>query len=465
MTIAAFGAFCVMAQPIWTLAVLTGILVLGIFLTKPKIAVGMTVVTVMFGTTVETATSLSILGFADELLILLSLAVFVTLRLYRGQLLRSLPGSKWLLLYVLIGALSCLVRDVPAGAAIQSLFLTLKGFILAFAVAQLDWDGRDIRKMVKPAMGVLIAVLVASVINLAVPGIWTDLFGRTSAGVSYRLGLPSLIGPFDHPFAYGQFMALAIAALIAYRMNIKKNVWSGVLLTVSIMGVLLSFRRKAIAAAATAALSARLLSPGKRLSTALGVVLVAPLALVVGWDSLTSVVQFTYDEYFLNPSETARTLMYRDSVALSLAYFPLGAGFSRFGSFTASQIYSPEYVALGYNFIYKMGPGDKGGFLSDTFWPAILGESGIFGTIAFILALFFLGRTGHTLVRSTSDPYVRWAGIVSVSWFIEFAIESIAAPSFNSPPLFALLFALAGVCTSLLHGQQTHVCRQGLAIK
>lgn len=454
MIAAAVGAACILVQPVLT-AVLVGAFVIAwLFLFRPKVAVGATVLTIMFGTSVETATGLAVIGWADELLIGAAVVFCVGMRWLRGDPLRSLPGAKWLLVYVLFGLLSCLARDAPLDIGLKSLLLTIKGFIFAFAVAQLNWTSRDVKRMVKPAACVMIFVLIASAVNLVMPGLWTAFLGRASAGVSYRLGFPSLIGPFDHPFAYGQFMALAIAALVAYRANVRKSPGSSVLLVGAMLGVLLSFRRKAIVAAAAAALSARSFTPGKRLSTSLSMFVVLPLALLVGWDSLSSVVQFTYNEYFLNPTETARTLMYRDSLALSLAYFPLGAGFGRFGSFTASQEYSPEYVNLGYPFIYRMGPGDKGGFLSDTFWPAILGEAGIFGLIAFCLALFFLAKTGHSLIRTTSDPYVRWIGVVSVAWFIEFAIESVAAPSFNSPPLFALLFASAGIAASLLAAER-----------
>lgn len=456
MIAAAVGAACILVQPFSTVVLIGAFVVACLFLLRPKIAIGVTVLTVMFGTSIETATGLAAIGSADELLIGAAVVFCVGMRLLRGDAVRSLPGAKWLMLYVLCGLISCFIRDVPLDIGLKSLFLTIKGFIFAFAVAQLDWSSRDLKRLVKPAAGVMVLVLIASVVNLLIPGPWTAFLGRASAGVSYRLGLPSLIGPFDHPFAYGQFMALAIAALVAYRANVRKSFGSSVLLVGATLGVMLSFRRKAIVAAAAAALSARAFSPGKQLSTALSVVIFLPLALLVGWDSLTSVIQFTYNEYFLNPSETARTLMYRDSLALSLAYFPFGAGFGRFGSFTASQEYSPEYVDLGYTFIYKMGPGDKGGFLSDTFWPGILAESGIIGLVAFCLALIFLAKTGYALIRITSDPYVRWAGVVCVAWFIEFTIESIAAPSFNSPPLFALLFASAGIVSSLIETEGGH---------
>lgn len=437
-----------LVAPSLTVAAIAGVVGILVFFAKPKFAAGASIVLILFGSALPTATGIDMLGYLDEALVMLSLTAFTCLRLMKHRNVRALPGQWWIALYLLIGVASGIARDVPFILAAQSSFLMLKGFIFAFAIAQLDWDAKDIRKLVKPAVWVIVLTLVMCLINLAIPAQWFSTFGRASK-LDFRLGLPSLMGPFDHPMALGQFMALATVAIVAYRANIGKSGLSTALLIGTFVGALLSFRRKAIVAMIVAGTSAMMLTPGRKVGTAMGIVFVAPILLLAGWDSLSSIIGFTYEEYFGNVEETARTLLYRDSFLLAAAAFPLGVGFGRFGSFLASQQYSPEYIALGYPSIYRMGIGENSGFLSDTFWPAILGESGFLGLIAFTIGLVVLAKHGKKLASSDQDPYVRWIGIVSVAWFVEFVVESIAAPVFSTPPMFVLCFGAAGIVVSL----------------
>lgn len=441
--------------PTATILLLAAVAATLLFWGRPKLAAGISVVAVLLGSGLSVATGRDQLGYLDEAVVLMSLAAFTSTRILQRQRIRALPGQTWILLYLILGAIGGIIREVPFLLAAQSSFLILKGFIFAFALAQIDWSANDIRKMVKPGAWVIVFALAMSLINLAIPEQWLDLFGR-SPRVDYRLGLPSLMGPFDHPLVFGQFMALTAVAIIAYRANVKKSFISGALLIGTIFGSILSWRRKAIVAMIIAGVAALSITPGKKVSTTVRVIFIAPLVILLGWDSLMTVTDWTYEQYFANVEETARTLLYRDSFIIAAAAFPFGVGFGRFGSFLASQEYSPEYIALGYPHVYRMGAGAEGGFLSDTFWPAILGEAGYLGLAAFTIGLVVLARQGKKLADTSNDPHLRWIGIVSVAWFVEFAVESVAAPVFNSAPLFVLCFGAAGVVVSLVAQQQAH---------
>lgn len=451
--LAAFLGVLVVWQPLAAAVVILGLAALAVFALRPKLGVGLAVLSILFGSGLPTITGIEVLGYLDEIMVAVPLVFFTARRVLRREGLRKLPGTLWILLYLTAGFVSSGLRDVPFEMAAQSSFLMLKGFFFAFAVAQLDWEPADVRKFVKPAAWVVSIILLLSVINFAIPAIWAGIFSRRSTGVDYRLGLPSLIGPFDHEFAYGQFMAIAAVAILAYRINVKKGRGSAILLAGTFLGLILSFRRKAIGAALGALFVVRTITPGSRTGTVLATILLVPVAVFIGWDSITSIVDATYQQYFDGNTEAARTILYRDSVILAIAAFPFGVGFGRFGSFMASQEYSPEYIALGYPNIYGLAPGERGPYLSDTFWPAIVGEAGVIGVIGFAAAVFVLARQGFKLSRSTEDPYVRWAGVVLVAWFIEFTIESLAAPVYNTPPLFGLLFGLAGVVVALVAQQ------------
>lgn len=455
---AAFAAVAVVVlvvleNPLIAFATVGGLLALWLYSAKPKIGAAVSVIGILFGSGFATSTGVGALGYLDEALVILPAVVFPGLRLLRQLPPRWLPGLGWIAVYVMLGSVSSIVNDVPTLLAAQSTFLVLKGFLFAFAVAQLDWTPDDVKKAARCGAIVLAIVLAVSVVNFLIPEVWTSIFSRRSKGIDYRLGMPSLIGPFDHEFAYGQFMALSAVAVLAYRSNVQKGLASAVLLAGSFLGLVLSFRRKAIAAALTALLSVRILTPGKRTSAFVAAVLALPIVAIVSWDAVSSVVDATYTEYFTDPTKTARTRFYADGAALAMQSFPFGVGFARFGSYMAGEEYSPEYVKLGYNLVYGLAPGDRGPYLSDTFWPAIAGESGWFGLMAFALALVAMARVGLKLIKASEDKYVRWAGVVLAAWVVEFTVESIAAPVFNTPPIFALLFGAAGLAASLLAQQ------------
>lgn len=267
--------------------------------------------------------------------------------------------------------------------------------------------------------------------------------------VSYRLGIPSLTGIFDHPLGLASVMGMAFLAILSYRRIVERSVLSLVLLlTTGVVGIL-TFRRKSIASVAIVAVGSRLVLPGKRTRFMILLVMLVPLALLLGWAPLTEVVVNTYNEYFSNIGATARTTMTIDSAILAVAAFPLGVGLGRFGSAVASSNYSPVYEELGYTRIYGMGPGERGGFLADTFWPSILAETGFFGLLLYFAGLILAVYPGWKLMRQSSQPYMQWIGTVSVAWMGQMLIESAVAPVFTGPPMFGLVFGAAGIAAAL----------------
>lgn len=106
------------------------------------------------------------------------------------------------------------------------------------------------------------------------------------------------------------------------------------------------------------------------------------LAVVIGWDQFVA--------YFMTEGY-ARTELTRASIEVAFDYFPLGAGFATFGSnVTASApYYSSLYYEYGLSDVWGLTP-DGATFLSDTFWPIILGQFGLFGLLVFLLLLFAL---------------------------------------------------------------------------
>ncbi|ROZ62215.1 hypothetical protein EDL96_11040 [Kocuria soli] len=417
-------------------------------LVHPKIAAGVIVAITMLSQTIQTVTGVNALGYGDELGVILAVVLFAGRRLYLRGSIRLHPSMWFFGAFAVLGMVSSVVNGVPLSTMTTGAFLFLKGPALWFAVAQLDWRREDLPNVAKAGAGFVMFVLATCVVNVVMPGPWNAWIGRMET-ITERAGFTSLTGPFDHPVGLGTTMSMAFLAILLYRHFVKKSALNTALLVGTGLACIAAFRRKSIAAGAVTALGMRAVLPGPKAMYLTALAVLVPVALVVGWEPLMTVVSSTYQEYTADVTETARVRMTLDAISLTLAAFPLGVGFGRFGSFTAGEQYSPLYEDFGYQWIYGMGPGERGGFLSDTFWPAPLAETGILGAVCYAAALFLLAVTGWRLMHHSSWAHVRWIGGVTVAWFATLGIESVVAPVFVSPPMFALPFVVAGVATAL----------------
>ncbi|NHU85405.1 hypothetical protein GWK18_07340 [Kocuria sp. JC486] len=424
------------------------VLITAAFL-HPKVTAGVLVILTMLSQTIQTVTGAPAMGYFDEVGVLLALALFVGHRLYVHGTVRWYPAMWFFVAFAGLGLVSSVFEAVPLAVTATGAFLFLKGPLFGFALAQLDWRVDDIPRVARFGAGVVIFILITALINAAAPSAWNSFIGRVST-VSERGGMSSLTGPFDHPVGLGTTMSMAFLAVLLYRHLVRKTWFNLGLMVATGLACIAAFRRKSIAAATVTAIGMRAVLPGHKAMYYTALVILVPVALILAWEPLTAVVQGTLQEYTANVSETARVRMTIDGFALALTAFPFGVGFGRFASFTASDNYSPLYEDLGYQRIYGMGPGELGGFLSDTFWPAPIAETGLLGALCYAGALYLLCVPAWRMMRRANHSLLRWVGAVTVAWFVTLTVESVVAPVFVSPPMFALPFVAAGMCAALV---------------
>ena len=109
--------------------------------------------------------------------------------------------------------------------------------------------------------------------------------------------------------------------------------------------------------------------------------LVAIVILLIAWD------QISY--YYIEIDGSARKVLNETSVKIAKDYFPIGTGFGTFGSYYSAKEYSPIYALYGIDNVYGLTV-DRSNFVSDTFWPMIIGQFGIIGTISYIIIIFII---------------------------------------------------------------------------
>ena len=71
------------------------------------------------------------------------------------------------------------------------------------------------------------------------------------------------------------------------------------------------------------------------------------------------------------------------SVSIKIANnnFPFGSGFASFASSMSNTYYSPLYYTYDLNEVWGLGGGNYYAYISDTFWPTVVGQFGWFGLL------------------------------------------------------------------------------------
>jgi hypothetical protein len=433
-------------QPVPVLVLVLGAPVLAWGWMRPKRFVAAAVVACLFAKTAAQVSGIAAVDFLDEGAIAASLAVCLGPRLLGGQPIRTFPGLGWFTAFGLLGVGSAVAADVPFVVLASGAALAMKGILLALAVAQLQWSSADVRRLARGGVAVLLFIIACSLVNLAIPQTWQATVGNIPQ-VSYRAAIPSLIGPFVEPGTLGIMSALGFLAVVAWNTTMGATRFTWLLSAGMALVAVFSFRRKTWLGMMGSFLwlSSR---AGRSGVFATAVATVAGI-LVVFWSALLNALQALVSTYVDQSQGTAaRTLMTRDSFFVAMDYFPLGAGFGRFGSDTASEFYSPLYLERGYQNVW--GLSERAGnalFLTDTMWPAILGETGVLGLLVFLLALVAVFRRLRRL--SVDDaPIARWLGLTGIAWIFQYLLESTGNPVFVSPPSYVPLFFLIGLLGS-----------------
>jgi hypothetical protein len=429
--------------PLPTLGAAAGIAVLFVAMAAPRTMVGLTVIGVLFVRPLVHLVPVDVVGSLDEALVAICVVTLPLRRLIDRKPLRAFPGQWWFAVFVATGLLSGVMVGVEPSTLLLGAVVSSKGLMFAWAVAQVDWEERHLRAAAGVGAVVIVLCLLAAVGNMVMPAAWAGVMSNDGTN-EYRVGLPSLLGPFTHPLDLGQVMTLAFVAVLTWRSAVRRSAFTFCLLLGAGLATLLTFRRSAITSLVAAALwvKVKMRSVGVLVAAAAA----APVALVVLFQPLVAVVEFTYDDYIVGGNTEARTVLAVDSFEVAAANFPGGAGFGRFGSALAADRYSPEYIARGYEHIWGLGPGPgEGSFLTDTEWPAILGETGFFGAAAFLLGLATIWRVGRRIWSGQGSPVVRWTGLLVMGWTVSALITSTGNVVFTGPPSFGMYFGLVGV--------------------
>lgn len=454
------------AGPTWLPLGLTVALAVGGFIVWPVRTLALFIAFMIFVDTIELAAGDQI-SLTDEILV----PIFAAITLARQrQRIRSAvrpirDGA--VVTFVIAGIASSLLNGVPATVWVPGLALVVKGMAIFYVAMMLEISLHDLRWACGLFLGLGIVVLIAGFIELAMPGVFA-LTGLLPAVA--RAGLPAIKSLFYHPQLFGWFCAVIALQLVAHHVVFRRP-WMLALSLVFSVGTILSARRRSIVAL-VAGLAAGIGSEfflsrvelprrlRRWLPSTIGIVILG----IAFLPALSGLYTLTIENYVKSgaggiggPGSTpqlvedapARIALYTVSVQIARDEFPFGAGLGRYGSWISREHYSDLYRTYGLDRVFGLSPSNPQ-FITDTFWPEVLGETGAVGLLAYVVFLATLAvGLWRSLATAGSRPIVHAFVLGMLLIFAQSLVESIASAIFNSPSQAFLVMGGIGAAVGL----------------
>lgn len=138
-----------------------------------------------------------------------------------------------------------------------------------------------------------------------------------------------------------------------------------------------------------------------------------------------------YDQieyYFFEQDDSARQVLFVTAFEIANDHFPLGAGFGTYASHFSAQSYSPIYSLYHIQNTYGISKNNTS-FISDTFWPMIIGQFGYIGSICYAISLIII----IIKLQKNFKKEDKYTYIAKVTAFAYLIIASTSESAFVNP--------------------------------
>ncbi len=256
------------------------------------------------------------------------------------------------------------------------------------------------------------------------------IFNVFESGTRYGINVAKLF--YSHSTFFANACAVIVFVLILIRGKISRFelyfFWACTLMC-------LSLRSKAIGAVTFFVIAYVMIFVLKKKFTLKSLVAFIPVIIAVAWEQI--------DYYFIsriggnNPN--ARTQLLVKSVSIANDHFPLGAGYATYNSYFSQYPYSSLYYTYDLSTIYGLTEKNSA-FVSDSFWPMIIGQFGWVGLILFALALLFLFIKIEKLRKIDMNLF-----FVGLCIFVYLGIYSTSGAAYVSPISIPMAILLGNI--------------------
>ena len=408
------------------------------------------------------------LRFIDEVAI--ALLIVTALIAHRQRLIIPRPGWREAALGVLFGAgiVSSLTNAVPLEVWVPGVVLLGKGFAFFYLVSSLEVRGAEVRRLGAATLAIGLFILALGIVELLAPPFAEGVLGVYP--IDQRRGPLQVVNSwFTHPAIYA-WLAGFLSLFLFARFIVLRQRWALALGLVVGAASILSGRRTpvislvvSLVAGASRELTSRGIAWRIWGAIAAGAVLIAVVTLPL----MGSFYQRTFEDYFGRPAYIAeifdfddrgrakriaqlqpRVALYAGSVAIAYDRFPLGAGVGRFGSQMSREVRSPVYREFKLHDVNGLRA-RRPIAVTDTFWPMILGETGVIGLLAAFAFFGLLFRDVWRAALPVGPPEVHAFALGALMIYVEALIRSAAAPAFVAPPIAYWVFGAVGLALAL----------------
>lgn len=341
---------------------------------------------------------------------------------------------------ILVGLIGNYTAKIQTGfgALFMDVINSFKCFLMFLSMSSGTYSRKTIEKFLRACVK-LIRVLVCFAVPLAMLNIVMDI------GMSYdvRFGIRSFSFIFYHAGTLNMICYIWIVTLSAALMIEEERKRTLILIGFTLIVWFSTLRSRGMTYAF--------------IYTCLLIVVLVKKELKISGPALVGVAGFAIyivkdqmETYFADPTAPRAVLLYYGGITLK-KYFPIGAGFGSYGSSSAAKYYSKLYFEYGFDHMYGMNYDDRQ-FLTDNYWPQIMGQFGLIGsilmlaTIIMVLVIIFK-RTEHCI-------YLKLGCLIGYMCVILATIAVNSLANFIAVGLFGLIGLL---CSNIVEDKETNL--------
>ena len=192
----------------------------------------------------------------------------------------------------------------------------------------------------------------------------------------YKHGMKSLRLIYGHPATLSVVCLLLYSVMLFTSVNKKNNRFYKVIL---VLVMFLTMRAKIIGVILVSLIIQVWVKKTKKRFEIRQFLFMIPILVLCAWGEIQS--------YYIINKNASRLVLTRTSIQIAKDFFPLGSGLASFGSAFSISPYSNIYMDYGIDKIWgisKVTAHD----ISDTFFPMILGQFGVFALCVYVMFVY-----------------------------------------------------------------------------
>lgn len=401
-------------------------------------------------------TSLERIGFPlistiDEVLVIVLFIYTLVVNKFRVYK-SSIPILLLTIVYFITGVISYFINSYDPNFIIYAYlggFLTLKFFLLIFTFMNLRIKNSTYNLFLNCGLRIAKFTSIFVVFSFLFPSFYANIFPFVVYETP-RLGFNGAMGLFYFPGLSGWFYSFVTFYYMSkYHYDGKREHFN--LFVYFFVIASLSLKVKVILSLViiTALWILIFYNKNKIINFLLGFIGAAGI-----FSTFSTIIQKNISYYILGTTndmgESARYALMDRSFQIARDYFPLGVGFSKYGSWFSRVNYSEYFYKYNLNNIYGIRLVDNAIYVTDTYWPQVLGETGLLGiatVIVFFGILFF--KISFRLLKSYNSTVIKMPILFAFFILIHSLLESSASAIFNTSPQLILIAFVIGYSISI----------------